>query len=228
MAKYEGSIELIAGLVQAHGSDFPLVDASAVQADDSGKRLNEVLSDMAEAITSSNEAVQDMHDAVATVSNTVERVDTLTDASQKANEDILSLKESTSTITAEVEELTDNINSLQEIATEVQTAIESVNDSIESLETQVDIKAPQIVIPDSTTLVPDKYYVFGLVSKLDVTLQDVDDGYAHEYIFEFTAGEPFAGLSISPEPRWANTAVFEPNKTYQISILRGIGVIVGA
>lgn len=45
MAEYNGSIELISGLKQANGQDFPLVDASAVQVDESGTRLDKALED---------------------------------------------------------------------------------------------------------------------------------------------------------------------------------------
>lgn len=40
MAEYDGSIELISGITQKNGGTFPLVDASAVQVDASGTRLN--------------------------------------------------------------------------------------------------------------------------------------------------------------------------------------------
>ena len=43
MAKYNGSVELISGITPANGQDFPLVAAHAVQADDDGTRLDEVL-----------------------------------------------------------------------------------------------------------------------------------------------------------------------------------------
>ena len=45
MAKYSGSVELISGLKQANNQDFPLVDASAVQVNDNGDRLDEVLNE---------------------------------------------------------------------------------------------------------------------------------------------------------------------------------------
>lgn len=45
MAKYNGSVELISGLKQANNQDFPLVDASAVQVNDNGDRLDEVLNE---------------------------------------------------------------------------------------------------------------------------------------------------------------------------------------
>lgn len=46
MAQYNGSIELISGIKQANNGNFPLVDASAVQVDDTGKRLNEALQEL--------------------------------------------------------------------------------------------------------------------------------------------------------------------------------------
>ena len=46
MAAYKGSIELISGITQKNGGDFPLVDASAVQVDDTGKRLDVKLKEL--------------------------------------------------------------------------------------------------------------------------------------------------------------------------------------
>lgn len=43
MGKYKGSIELISGLKQANDQDFPLMNASAIQVDDEGTRLDEAL-----------------------------------------------------------------------------------------------------------------------------------------------------------------------------------------
>ena len=85
-----------------------------------------------------------------------------------------------------------------------------------------------IVEPTSATIEPDQYYVFGTVDSLVVLLQDVDDGFTHEYCFEFTAADEFYGMSITPAPKWVDEPSIESNKTYQVSILRGIGVIIGA
>lgn len=85
-----------------------------------------------------------------------------------------------------------------------------------------------IVETTETTLEPDKYYVFGTVDSLVVTLQDIDDGYTHEHCFEFTTADEFYGMSITPQPKWVDEPSIESNKTYQVSILRGIGVIAGA
>ena len=50
MGQYNGSIELISGIVQANHGDFPLVDASAVQVNDNGQRLDGALSDIIERL----------------------------------------------------------------------------------------------------------------------------------------------------------------------------------
>lgn len=42
-SEYNGSIELISGLKQANGQDFPLMEAHAVQVDENGTRLDEAL-----------------------------------------------------------------------------------------------------------------------------------------------------------------------------------------
>lgn len=46
MAKYNGSIELISGITQKNGGNFPLLDASAIQVDETGQRLNEIIDDI--------------------------------------------------------------------------------------------------------------------------------------------------------------------------------------
>lgn len=59
MAKYKGSVELIAGITQKNkeaGNNFALVDAADVQVDDSGKRLNERLDELAAGIGTGNGA----------------------------------------------------------------------------------------------------------------------------------------------------------------------------
>lgn len=46
MAEYKGSVELISGLTQKNGGTFPLVNATAVQVDNAGKRLDEKLKEL--------------------------------------------------------------------------------------------------------------------------------------------------------------------------------------
>ncbi len=84
-------------------------------------------------------------------------------------------------------------------------------------------------IKDGASIIqPDTYYVFGEVNSLSVTLNDPNDGRAHEYSFEFIPTEDFEGLTITPEPRWAGEPQFAAGKTCQVSILRGIGAMISA
>lgn len=78
------------------------------------------------------------------------------------------------------------------------------------------------------TLDPETYYLFDTVSSLDVKLNDPDDNMAHEFCFEFVAAEDFTGLTITPEPIWSGSHDVVPGKTHQVSILRGIGVMICA
>lgn len=77
-------------------------------------------------------------------------------------------------------------------------------------------------------LEPDIYRVFGEVSSLDVKLIEVNDGKAHEYCFEFIPTADFTHLHITPSPTWTIAPQFTAGKPHQVSILRGIGVILSA
>lgn len=99
---------------------------------------------------------------------------------------------------------------------------------IDDIATDTGINVYPVVESTNAIIEPDKYQVFGVVDSLRVTLQDTDNDYAHEYCFEFTTDNEFYGMVITPEPKWAIEPAIEANKTYQVSILRGIGVIVGA
>jgi len=46
MAAYNGTVELIAGITQKNGQNFALVNAPAVQVDDTGKRLDQALNEL--------------------------------------------------------------------------------------------------------------------------------------------------------------------------------------
>lgn len=84
------------------------------------------------------------------------------------------------------------------------------------------------IVNADTHLRPDCYHVFGEVDSLYVTLVEADDGKAHEYCFEFIPSEKFTGLSITPTPSWVSPPQFPAGKTCQVSILRGIGVMICA
>lgn len=92
----------------------------------------------------------------------------------------------------------------------------------------VDSKYPIVEGINDSYILPDTYYTFGEVDGLELRLTKSDDGYAHEYTFEFIPSENFTGLTITPAPAWANEPQFTAGKTCQVSIMRGIGVIVCA
>ena len=47
MAEYKGSVEIHGGFTPKGGRDFPLMQAKDIQVDDTGKRLDEKLAEMA-------------------------------------------------------------------------------------------------------------------------------------------------------------------------------------
>lgn len=84
------------------------------------------------------------------------------------------------------------------------------------------------VVAGAAELQPDRFYDFGEVSALAVTLAEVDDNLAHEYCFEFIPTAGFTGLTISPEVRWGCDPQYPVGKTCQVSILRGLAVMICA
>lgn len=84
------------------------------------------------------------------------------------------------------------------------------------------------VADGATEIQPEIFYTFGEVSTLNVSLVEADDGLAHEYCFEFVPAEDFDSLTITPAPVWAAEPQYPVGKTCQVSILRGIGVMVCA
>ncbi len=56
MAAYKGSVELISGITQKNGGSFPLMDASAVQYDDTGKNVKQAIEEL-EAASGDIEAI---------------------------------------------------------------------------------------------------------------------------------------------------------------------------
>ena len=79
------------------------------------------------------------------------------------------------------------------------------------------------------TIDPGKYYDFSEVRSLSVTLAEAEDStHVHEYCFEFIPADGFSGLTISPQPRWVNEPQYTVGSVCQVSILRGIAVMLSA
>ena len=87
----------------------------------------------------------------------------------------------------------------------------------------LDVTPP--VAAGAEVLEPEIYYQFGEVSELAVELVQMPEDRAYEYIFEFTPTADFAGLTITPEPRWIREPQYPAGKRCVVSIVRGLAVM---
>lgn len=77
-------------------------------------------------------------------------------------------------------------------------------------------------------LTPNIFHKWGTVTSLTITLAaPVDTTVANYYMFEFTSGSTATTLSLPSAITWASDVSIEANKTYQVSILNGCGIIGG-
>ena len=95
-----------------------------------------------------------------------------------------------------------------------------------------DGKNYQVEIIESTEttleLQPNKFYMFGEVSELNLTLAEITDNtQLNEFMFEFISGETATTLTFPDTIKWAETPNVEANKIYQCSIVNNVGLIVG-
>ena len=80
---------------------------------------------------------------------------------------------------------------------------------------------------DVTELQPNKYYKWGEVASLSLTLGTPADGILNEYMFEFVSGATPTTLTLPDTIKWETIPSIEANKRYQISIVNNIALIVG-
>ena len=81
------------------------------------------------------------------------------------------------------------------------------------------------------SLSPNTFYVWDEVASLNLSFTSGNESVANEYTFQFVSGGIPATLSLPDGIQWiGGEPNLEANKTYQVSILNGIGVIasVGA
>lgn len=75
---------------------------------------------------------------------------------------------------------------------------------------------------------PNKFYKFGEVSSLNITLAAITDtSVLNEYMFEFTSGSTATTLTLPNTIKWLETPTVEANKIYQCSIVDNVGVLLG-
>lgn len=108
---------------------------------------------------------------------------------------------------------------------DINSVIQEVNQNTQNYFNSLQIKVVESV---KAELEPDEYRVFGEVNGLTVNLIPTDDDKAHEYMFEFIPTATFKGMAITPEVRFPITPQFAAGKVHQVSILRGIGVMISA
>ena len=112
------------------------------------------------------------------------------------------------------------------------SSLTSIKNNVNKIATQLtvvsDSMGVKVVETEDTLLIPDEYRVFGIKDSLNIVLVEVNDGNLHEYIFEFIPTEDFSGLTIKPEISWAVVPQFPPGKVCQVSIMRGVGVMICA
>lgn len=80
-------------------------------------------------------------------------------------------------------------------------------------------------------IAPNTLHVWGEVSALYLSLTPGEVGYVQEYMIQFTSGSTATTLSLPNTLKWLNGVTpsdIEASKTYQVSILNGVGVIGGA
>lgn len=80
----------------------------------------------------------------------------------------------------------------------------------------------------SFALAPNVYHKWGEVASLELTLENPSDASTYnEYMFEFVSGDTATTLSLPSTVVFESELNIEANKTYQVSIVNNIGVIIG-
>lgn len=84
------------------------------------------------------------------------------------------------------------------------------------------------VSENTKELQPNKYYIFGEMETLTLTLAAGEENKLSEYMFEFTSGTTPTTLTLPESVKWIGSNTIEASKTYQVSIVNNIAVLGGA
>lgn len=95
------------------------------------------------------------------------------------------------------------------------------------LESKADDVLAENVSETTKEIQPNRYYIFGEVASLTITLAAGEEGKLNEYMFEFTSGVTATTLSLPETIKWMGDNAIEASKTYQVSILNNIAVMGG-
>lgn len=110
---------------------------------------------------------------------------------------------------------------------DLESAVQTSLNSISSKQDKIQI-VNKGTSGTTITIEPNKFYVWGSVSSLNITLGTPSDSSVYnEYLFQFTSGSTATTLSLPSSVKWQTEPKVEANKTYQVSIVDNIGLIVG-
>lgn len=143
----------------------------------------------------------------------------------------------------EKQDVVEDLESIRSGAEKGATALQSIpdeyvtKDELTGFATILDLnnKADKIPVINHGTndtsgfiLDPNKFHKWGEVSSLEISSIEAspNDVYT-EYMFEFVSGATATTLSLPAIIKFEDEVVIEPNKTYQVSIVNYIGVIIG-
>jgi hypothetical protein len=76
------------------------------------------------------------------------------------------------------------------------------------------------------TLTPNTFHIWDEVASLTLTLGSETAGVANEYLFQFASGATATALTLPDDIKWTEELVIEPNRIYQISILKGLASVL--
>lgn len=115
----------------------------------------------------------------------------------------------------------------QEAISEANKLITKANEALDRAKQIIDTP----VITDTseiTAIEPNKFYQFGEVTDLELTLATPkDNSILNEYMFEFVSGEIATTLTLPDTVKWTEPPVIETNRKYQVSIMNNVGLMVG-
>lgn len=95
------------------------------------------------------------------------------------------------------------------------------------LNTKADKVSVEQVSEATKELQANKYYKFGEVATLTITLAEGEENKLSEYMFEFTSGSTPTTLNLPESVKWIGEHNIEASKTYQVSIVNNLAVMGG-
>lgn len=126
-------------------------------------------------------------------------------------------------ISKKIDELVDGVNTnannipdVGQLATKTELSSKANKVSVEN------------VSENTKELQPNKYYIFGEMETLTLTLAAGEENKLSEYMFEFTSGTTPTTLTLPESVKWIGGNTIEASKTYQVSIVNNIAVLGGA